>query len=259
MQNKKVQEVYNAYFRFNNKRTLSTDLPSELSITHSDSCSVFVDKTRKYDNQIVIHDICNLKNLEALLKRYHNDYPPHIHVEPLANSHELCTWLSSHGFVQIYQHEFLQLPSSNYVALQNSSESITIERWGQSNVDNFLALLKTSGLECPDDIWLKKRSLYCTDIFRCYIAKINNQACAWATSFIEGEYAILANAYTQESYRSRGCQTALLNARAEDAINLGVKVLLTDVIPESTSSKNCHSVGFSSVGIRSVWGKSDTP
>lgn len=81
------------------------------------------------------------------------------------------------------------------------------------------------------------------------------EPCAWATSFIENEYAILANAYTQESHRSKGCQTALLRARIEDAISLGTEMVLTDVLPSSTSSKNCKSVGFSSAGIRSVWCK----
>ena len=37
--------------------------------------------------------------------------------------------------------------------------------------------------------------------------------------------------------------------------SLGVKVLLTDVMLNSTSSKNCKAVGFSRVGVRSVWCK----
>ncbi|WP_407641485.1 GNAT family N-acetyltransferase [Alginatibacterium sediminis] len=130
-----------------------------------------------------------------------------------------------------------------------------VERWSHDNVDEFLALLKTSGLECSDEIWEKKRSLYCTNTFRSYVAKINGKPCAWATSFIESECVILANAYTQERYRSKGCQTALLRARIEDAISLGIKLILTYVMPNSTSSKNCKSVGFSSVGVRSVWCK----
>lgn len=99
------------------------------------------------------------------------------------------------------------------------------------------------------------RVMYCTETFRCYVAKINGKPCAWATSFIENEYAILANAYTQEAYRSNGCQTALLRARIEEAIGLGVKVILTDVMPNSISSKNCKSVGFTKSGTRSVWCK----
>ncbi|EKM29632.1 hypothetical protein VCHENC02_4569, partial [Vibrio harveyi] len=175
--------------------------------------------------------------------------------EPQAITNELKAWLSDRDYVPAYEHEFLELRAVNYVPLEEVSDEVTVERWTHENVDAFLTLLKTSGLECSDEIWEKKRSLYCTDKFRCYVAKINGQPCAWATSFIENEFAILANAYTQENYRSNGCQTALLRARILDAMSLGVQVLLADVMPSSTSSKNCKSVGFCSVGVRSVWCK----
>ncbi len=54
MQDQRVKDVYRSYFQFNNERTLSTDLESELFSIVFEGCSVFVDKTRKYDNQIFI-------------------------------------------------------------------------------------------------------------------------------------------------------------------------------------------------------------
>lgn len=255
MQDKRVKDVYSSYFHFNNERTLSTDLASELFSAEAEGCSVFVDKTRKYDNQIIIHDLCGVENLENHLKLYKHGFSPEISIEPQAITNELKTWLLSRKFEQAYEHEFLELRVSDYAVSTDVSDRVSVERWAHDNVDEFLALLKTSGLECTDEIWEKKRALYCTDTFRCYVAKINGKPCAWATSFIENEYAILANAYTQESYRSQGCQTALLRARIEDAISLGISVILTDVMPSSTSSKNCKSVGFSRVGVRSVWCK----
>ena len=255
MQDKRVKDIYSSYFHFNNERTLSTGLPSELCVVEAEGCSVFVDKTRKYDNQVIVHGACSTENLENYLKLYNHGYSPEISIEPQAITNELKTWLSNREFKPAYEHEFLELRASNYVASTDVPEAVSIERWGHNNVDDFLALLKTSGLECTDEIWEMKRSLYCTDTFRCYVAKINGKPCAWATSFIENDYAILANAYTQENYRAKGCQNALLRARIEDAISLGIQVLLTDVIPNSTSSKNCKSVGFSRVGIRSVWCK----
>jgi hypothetical protein len=255
MQDKRVKDVYSSYFQFNNERTLSTGLESELFSAAFEGCSVFVDKTRKYDNQIIIHGACANEDLDSHLSLYKHGFSPEIYIEPQAITNELKAWLSSREFVPVYEHEFLELRTENYVALSEVSDEVTVERWTQDNVDAFLTLLKTSGLECSHEIWEKKRSLYCTDTFRCYVSKINGAPCAWATSFIENEFAILANAYTQESYRSNGCQTALLKARISDAMSLGVKVFLTDVMPNSTSSKNCKSVGFCSVGVRSVWCK----
>ncbi|CAM3232485.1 hypothetical protein [Moritella viscosa] len=64
------------------------------------------------------------------------------------------------------------------------------------------------------------------------------------------------SAYTQEDYRGKGCQKALLSARIQDATEMNVAVFLTDVMPDSVSSRNCKSVVFSGLGIREVWGKS---
>lgn len=262
MQVKAVKDVYDAYFYFNNERTLSTDLASELMSIEDDGFTVFIDKTRKYDNQILIDGVCNFASLEADLKLFGYGISPEISIAPNALTTELKSWLSKHQFVPAFEHEFLELSAEDYVEKPSPEPSsdvdkVTVERWTQDNADEFLALLKTSGLECSDQIWQQKRALYCTDTFRCYVAKIQGKPCAWATSFINNEHVILANAYTQESYRSNGCQTALLRSRIEDAIALGAKVLLTDVMPNSTSSKNCKSIGFRSVGVRSVWCKDE--
>ncbi|MEC7940975.1 MAG: GNAT family N-acetyltransferase [Pseudomonadota bacterium] len=262
MQVKAVKDVYDAYFYFNNERTLSTDLASELISIEDDGFTVFIDKTRKYDNQILIDEVCNSASLEADLKLFGDGISPEISIAPNALTTELKSWLSKHQFVPAFEYEFLELSAEGYLEKPSpeplsDAGKVTVERWTQDNADEFLALLKTSGLECSDQIWQQKRALYCTDTFRCYVAKIEGKPCAWATSFINNEHAILANAYTQENYRSKGCQTALLRTRIEDAIALGAKVLLTDVMPNSTSSKNCKSIGFCSVGVRSVWCKDE--
>lgn len=255
MHKKSAKEAYKSYFIFNNQRTLSTRSPSELSISETEECSIFVDKTRRYDNQMVIHNACTPEKLEEHLGLFHRGCWPEIAIEPQANTPEIQTWLSNRGFSPAYNHEFLELQTSNYQPSASIPELVSIERWDHSKVDEFLALLKTSGLECTDDIWNDKRSLYCTDTFRGYIATIDGKPCAWATSYLHNDQAILANAYTQESHRHKGCQTALLRARIEEAISLGIQVLLTDVMPNSTSSKNCKSVGFSCSGIRHVYSK----
>jgi len=255
MQNPKVRHIYNSYFHFNNLRTLSTDLASQLSVIETSSYTSYIDRTRRYDNQILIHNVDNINDIDAVLRQYSDGHSPEISIEPLAKTKEVSSWLTKRGFSSVFEHEFLQLHSSDYVATEKRPNNITVERWGQESVDTFLELLKTSGLVCSNDLWSLKRSLYCTDVFRCYVASVDGTPCAWATSYLEGKYAVLANAYTQEAYRSRGCQTALLRARIEDAMGLGVRELLTDVMPNSTSSHNCKSVGFVSVGVRTVWGR----
>jgi len=194
------------------------------------------------------------EQLAKHLQRFSDGISPEISIEPQANTESLQDWLSSQGFAPIYQLEFLELRTADYIAAEQAPASISIERWQQDRADEFFALLKTSGLECSNEIWENKRTFYCTNRFRCFVAVMNGKPCAWATTFIDDKQAILANAYTQESHRSQGCQTALLRARIEDAIALGCERLLTDVLPNTTSRNNCTAVGFGSTGIRTVWG-----
>ncbi|MBW3698461.1 GNAT family N-acetyltransferase [Vibrio sp. T187] len=253
MLNSQIKQAYQSYFAFNNQRTLSTSLPSELTITESEDVTLYKDKTRRYDNQVVIHSLIALNQLEECLLQYQSHWSPEICVEPAAKTDELATWLGDRGFQPSYQHEFLHLQAHDYASVPNTPQGVTIERWKADKADAFFELLQASGLVCPDDTWQQKRTFYCTEQFRCFVAKIDGKACAWATSYLISDHAILANAFTFEQARGQGCQTALLNARITDAIDLGARELLTDVMPNSVSSRNCHSVGFTSLGIRAVW------
>ncbi|MBF4328650.1 N-acetyltransferase, partial [Vibrio anguillarum] len=105
---KRVKGVYSSYFQFNNERTLSTDVKSELFSSEFEGCSVFIDKTRKYDNQIIIHGVCTIGDLESHLGLYKHDFSPEISIEPQAITNELKAWLSSSEFVPAYEHEFLE-------------------------------------------------------------------------------------------------------------------------------------------------------
>lgn len=183
MQDKRVKDVYNSYFHFNNERTLSTDLASELFTVEADGCSIYVDKTRKYDNQIIIHGACSSEALESHLMLFEDSFSPEISIEPQTITNELKTWLSDRGFAPVFEHEFLELRASNYAAFTDVSDQVSVERWEYNKVDEFLALLKTSGLECTDGIWEKKRSLYCSDTFRCYVAKIDGRALCLGNEF----------------------------------------------------------------------------
>ncbi|WP_438464510.1 N-acetyltransferase [Marinomonas sp. PE14-40] len=253
MQNKRARDAYSRYFRLNNKRSLSTMLPSELSIIESLGLIAYIDKTRKYDNQILIHRSCDLDYLTSVYSLYDPESLPEISIEAGLESDELKLWLNEHGYQPSNQHDFLSLNRSQAKLNRMQLNNVTVERWQVDRADDFLALLKTSGLTCSDQIWKEKKSYYCTESFRVFIAYFYGNPCAWATSYVKNDVAILANAFTQEDVRGQGCQLALLNTRIEDAIALETELILTDVIPDSISQKNCRSVGFISDGIRQVW------
>lgn len=132
----------------------------------------------------------------------------------------LENWMSDNGFQREFDHQFLQLRSRDYHS-SDYHPVVRVERWTSTRADDFLALLKTSGLQCSDEIWQAKRHLYCSDAFRCFVAYQGDTPCAWATTYLDDDVATLANAFTQEAARGNGCQTALLHARIRDAIEHG--------------------------------------
>ncbi|EKO3535407.1 GNAT family N-acetyltransferase [Vibrio fluvialis] len=244
------------YFQFNNARTLSTDAPSELRVLNAGVYQAYIDPTRRYDNQLLIQAECSVSQLATALDLYANGPAPEISVAPAADSVTLENWMSDNGFQREFDHQFLQLRSQDYHS-SDYHPVVRVERWTSTRADDFLALLKTSGLQCSDEIWQAKRHLYCSDAFRCFVAYQGDTPCAWATTYLDDDVATLANAFTQEAARGNGCQTALLHARIRDAIEHGAMLLLTDVMPESTSARNCLSVGFEPVVTRQVWCQSE--
>ncbi|MFM2486872.1 N-acetyltransferase [Celerinatantimonas yamalensis] len=248
------QACYDRYFRFNNMRTLSTAQPSALRLVRRPGVSAFVDGTRRYDNQVLIHQANANGSIAEVIALYAETHSPEISIEPDAMSLSLSHSLSAHGYLPSYALEFLALETAHYQVPARLA-ALNVEMWDNSHADAFLQLLKTSGLACDDAIWAIKRRYYCTETFRCFVAFIDDVPRAWATSFIEGDCAIFANAFTQEPSRRHGCQSALLHARINDAKALGVAHLFTDVMPHSVSSKNCRAAGFSTLTHRTVWEK----
>ncbi|ROS04983.1 hypothetical protein EDC56_0501 [Sinobacterium caligoides] len=251
-----LRNAYTSYFRFNNARTLSTNLPSELKIADLPELTSYIDPTRRYDNQLIIHRSSAAAQIEDILECYHEDTPPEISVEPDAVAYNLSKVLIGCEYRPSYSHEFLVMDIGTYSPV-GFKDGVRVEMLSVERADEFLALLKTSGLSCSDETWQAKRHLYCTEVFRCFVAFVGDIPCAWATSFIDEKTATLANAYTQEKYRGRGCQTALLHARIQDAEKLGVGYLLTDVMPKTVSASNCKAVGFLTETIRTVWEKAN--
>lgn len=249
-----VKNAYDSYFFFNNERTLSTAVPSQLQIVDEESFTAYIDPTRRYDNQINIRATQKKSPLIGeLLEYYSDDMPPKIRIDSdVAPS--FCHTLPKYKYEVSYTQEFMFMTQADYMHRQLDGQ-VVVEVWEEDRADDFLNLLKTSGMNCEEQVWQAKRKYYCTQTFRCYVAFINNAPCAWATTFLDGNLATLANAYTQEQYRNQGCQTALLQARIVDAFESGIQYLLTDVLINTPSRRNCKSAGFSTINLCDVWEK----
>ncbi len=133
-----------------------------------------------------------------------------------------------------------------------------VERLGPNDVDRFFDLLQQQGVEFPPEKRARKRPFYCTDRFRCYVARAGaGTACAWTTMYVEGRAAFFGNSFTLPPFRRLGMHSALLAARLNDAADLGLTAAYTDVEYGSQSHSNCERAGMRTLTINTVWSRAD--
>ncbi|SEO89770.1 hypothetical protein SAMN04487895_11418 [Paenibacillus sophorae] len=97
-----------------------------------------------------------------------------------------------------------------------------------------------------------KEYFYRSDFIN-YMLRIDGNPAAMGSLFLSGEEGYIANDYTFQTYRGRGCQLALLKLRLADAVKLGVKMVYTDVMFGSVSHENMERVGFKTAYLNTFW------
>lgn len=237
------------YTRFNAARTLLTTLPSAFRIERFEGLSALVDPARRrpgYPNRILGLTPESLPALDSALAAYEREgLVPEIQI----SSHpDVETRLVELGFHPLHTLAYLVREP---VLL--SMPELRVERWAHERADDFLDLLRHAGVEVTDELRALRREHYCTETFRAHVAHVNGVPSAWATLFVWQKQGFFANAFTLETARNRGCQTALLAARLRDAHDLDLETVVTDLVYESTSHRNVERTGFRLQHVETVW------
>ncbi|MGN6217292.1 MAG: GNAT family N-acetyltransferase [Solirubrobacterales bacterium] len=97
--------------------------------------------------------------------------------------------------------------------------------------------------------------------WRCYVARVDGEAQACAAMLIDEGIAEFGIAATLEGARGRGCQSALLHRRIQDAAEAGCQILFVETgerVPDrpSTSYRNILRAGFEEAYLRPNWRRS---
>ena len=120
--------------------------------------------------------------------------------------------------------------------------------------DYFFDLLELSGASFPAEKRNASRHFYCTEAFRCLVAlDAADRPAGWATMYVGGGAAFLANAYTLPERRRQGFHSALLAARLNLASQLQLTHAFTDVEPASQSHRHCERCGFRLLSVNAIW------
>jgi hypothetical protein len=146
------------------------------------------------------------------------------------------------------------LPAGSLSYLQASpdvlrSETHRVVRLGPDQTPMFFDLI-----DLPPE--KRKPEFYCTEQFRCYAAYTeSDEVAAWATMYVGSQFVFLGNAETRTEYRNQGFHLALLTARLNDVISMGLGTAYTDVVPGSQSHQNCEREGLNLLAVNQLWGR----
>lgn len=255
------REMLVAYARFNAGRSLGTVRDSLFTRDLVDGVERFRDAHRPGwpcnrifpEHPLVDTQLTKLQDSYAEL-----GVSMFVEIGDEACSPEMREAMDSLGLQRLWELQYLAQDLRSEEGIETSNE-VEVVRWGPDRRDDFRELLGTSGVRCEDEIWTLRREQYCTDRFRIYVAFSEGEPCAWGTLFHDGARGYLANAYTQEGFRNRGCQSTLLDARLRDARKLGLSWVGTDVEVGTGSERNCRRAGFVSQERVSIWSVPGNP
>lgn len=251
---KKFEDLEFQHIAYNAQRTLRNADSSQFEIIKFHNLDLLKDQKVAFANQIWGLNEQSIVHLPNALTKYNEiSMSPYLEITHDNMTENLKTSLVDLGFESVETLNFLTV---NLADIKTAApKKITVERLQSQDADMFLNLLKTSGMKPAAEVWQLKKHLYCTDIFRCFVAKVDGHPRALATTFVDQQYGLLANAYTQSNFQNQGCQTALLQARMNDAKQLGLTELIVDVVPNTSSERNCLKVGFKPLNTRHTWHK----
>ena len=240
------------YAYFNALRT-TPDLSGEgIKLVNSGKISFLVDSSKPgspYFNRAVLPP--DLESLESEIKKLPTEISG-IEVMMPQQTEVISKLLMAAGFVPGYSLCYLVAKTAEKVAVAHE-----VVRLGPDQTDEFFDLLDLSGAAFTKEKRELKQSFYCTDQFRCYVARNElGQSTGWGTMYVSDGIGFLANSFTLPEFRCQGFQTALLHTRLNESLDLKLDCAFTDVEPGTQSHQNCERAGFQLLSNNVIWQRS---
>jgi hypothetical protein len=230
----------------------------QLTVWTEGGCALLRDSaspTSFYYNRIKGFGPQDLPNLDRLLG-YYPESAPCVDMIPGKLTEEVGQALAARGYVPAEQLAFLavELPEGVHMA-EHSHAAYAIERVTADTAAEFIGWIAASngGLDISAETVERVKGFYHRPDFINYMLRIGGYPAAMGSLFLHGGAAYLANDYTFDSFRGRGCQTALIRRRLADAVRLGALAVYTDVEFGTVSHANMEKAGFRTAYLSTFW------
>jgi GNAT superfamily N-acetyltransferase len=181
---------------------------------------------------------------------------PYVSVTPdLPGSAAAEEWLREHGFEPAYA--WMKFVRDPHPPRFPAPQGIEVVELGAPDEEPF-GTIGALGFGMP--AWGAELFAHLPgrDGWRCYVARVDGEACGCGAMLIEDGIAELGIGATLEEARGRGCQTALLHRRISDAAAAGCHTLLVETgerVPgrPGASYRNILKAGFEEAYLRPNW------
>lgn len=141
--------------------------------------------------------------------------------------------------------------------LTQPAPEVSIRQVKPDELELFLDLYQ-AGFELPGlsrqnkevvRVWLARDAAY----LNLYLATVAGSPAGIAILYLKDDLGLLADAATLPEFRGRGCQTALLQRRVEDAAQQGCQLLTSFVEFGSASHRNVARAGLGVAYTKALW------
>jgi hypothetical protein len=198
---------------------------------------------------MTVDDRAHIPAIQAFYAEH--DTRPLFDLNPYAAKHfseqpNLTLALAQAGFYQGGFHQLLYgVPTLDVPPLP---DNITIQEVGTSEAHIFGQIYEEAW-ESDDEISM----LVGQPHFRCYVAYVDGEAAALGVLHVANGVGSMATGLTLPRFRSKGCQTALLYRRIQDAALAGCDLLVSQCLPGASSQTNQLRVGMRVAGTKVWW------
>ncbi|MDF2571676.1 MAG: acetyltransferase [Sporomusa sp.] len=233
--------------------------PQEVHIENFGNATAFIVKgiPDPYFNSVRGVDSTTIDVLDDILKFYRNyNATCRFDFTPFDANPELLIKLAERGFYQYGFHSSLYGIAEAREHTWDLNDTLTVRKLNE-NEFNIFGEIYTKAFKMPEllapAVAKNNHILYNKTGWHFYIASYNGIPAAIAVLFVQDSVGSLAAAATLPGFQGRGCQSALLSTRINEAAQLDCDLVVSQASFGSISKANMERIGLRTAYTKSLW------